>query len=143
MAHRIWKETKQEPGTARPGNMLGCCLVSFHFLWAILSTSTVLKRNSYFNVNKGLSSTRWTPLYFTSFHGSVQVAKFNCQSEEILPPLAFLLYPLLIPPLSITAIFSKQFDTGASLLSLAGLGHLTIRCLSIKRTVIAIQRCTN
>ena len=41
MAHRIWKETKQEQGSARPGNMLGCCLVAFHFLWAILSTSTV------------------------------------------------------------------------------------------------------
>ena len=40
-AHRIWKETKQQPGTAGTGNMLGCCLVSFHFLWAILSTSTV------------------------------------------------------------------------------------------------------
>ena len=41
MAHRIWKETKQLPGTAGPGNMLGCCLISVHFLWAILSTSTV------------------------------------------------------------------------------------------------------
>ena len=41
MDHRIWKETKQEPGTAGLGNMLVCCLVSFHFLWAILSTSTV------------------------------------------------------------------------------------------------------
>ena len=30
-----WKEIKQEPGTAGPGNMLGCCLLSFHFLWAI------------------------------------------------------------------------------------------------------------
>ena len=39
--HRMWKETKQEPGTAEPGNMLCCCLVSFHFLWAILSTSIV------------------------------------------------------------------------------------------------------
>ena len=36
MAHRKWKETKQQPGTAGPGNMLGCGLVSFHFLWAIL-----------------------------------------------------------------------------------------------------------
>ena len=36
----IWKETKQQPGTAGTANMLGCCLVSFHFLWAILSTST-------------------------------------------------------------------------------------------------------
>ena len=25
MANRIWKETKQQPGTAGPGNMLGCC----------------------------------------------------------------------------------------------------------------------
>ena len=41
MAHLIWKETKQQPGTAGPGNMLGCCLTSFHFLLAILSASTV------------------------------------------------------------------------------------------------------
>ena len=41
MAHRIWKETKHEPGTVGPGNILGCCLVCFHFLWAVLSTSTV------------------------------------------------------------------------------------------------------
>ena len=45
MAHRIWKKTKQEPGTAGPGNMLGCCLVSFRFLSAILSTSTVVTAN--------------------------------------------------------------------------------------------------
>ena len=42
MAHRIWKETKQETGTAGPGNTLGCCLVSLHFLWTILSLSTVV-----------------------------------------------------------------------------------------------------
>ena len=41
MAHRKCKETKQQPGTAEPGNMLGCWFNSFHFLWAILSTSTV------------------------------------------------------------------------------------------------------
>ena len=35
MAHRKWKETKQLPATAGPGNTLGCSLVSFHFLWAI------------------------------------------------------------------------------------------------------------
>ena len=28
MAHRIWKETKQLPGTAGTGSILGCCLVS-------------------------------------------------------------------------------------------------------------------
>ena len=26
---------KQQPGTAGPGNTLGCCVLSFHFLWAI------------------------------------------------------------------------------------------------------------
>ena len=31
MAHRKGKEAKQLPGTAGPGNMLGCCLISFHF----------------------------------------------------------------------------------------------------------------
>ena len=41
MAHKKKKETKQEQGTAEPGNMLGCCLNSFDFLWAILSMSTV------------------------------------------------------------------------------------------------------
>ena len=35
MAHQKWKEAKQLPGTAGPGNMLGCCLISFHFLWVI------------------------------------------------------------------------------------------------------------
>ena len=35
MAHRKWKEAKQLPGTAGPGNILGCCLISSHFLWAI------------------------------------------------------------------------------------------------------------
>ena len=35
MAHRKRKEIKQQPGTAGPGHMLGSCLLSFHFLWAI------------------------------------------------------------------------------------------------------------
>ena len=41
MAHRKWKETKHQPGTAGPDNKLGCCLVSFHFLWAILYPQAV------------------------------------------------------------------------------------------------------
>ena len=41
MAHRKWRETKQEQGTAGPGNMLGSCLISFHFLWAILCPQSV------------------------------------------------------------------------------------------------------
>ena len=46
MAHRKWKEVKQLPGTAVTGNMLGCCLISFHFLWAIqASTPSTLYSN--------------------------------------------------------------------------------------------------
>ena len=41
MAHRKRKETKLQPGTACPDNMLGCCFVSFHFLWAILCPQDV------------------------------------------------------------------------------------------------------
>ena len=32
LPHRKWREIQQQPGTAGPGNMLGCCLISFHFL---------------------------------------------------------------------------------------------------------------
>ena len=41
IANRKWKETKLHPGTAGPGNMLGSCLVSLHFLWAILCPQAV------------------------------------------------------------------------------------------------------
>ena len=44
MDHRKEKETEQQPimlpGPAVPGS----CLVSFHILWAILRTSTVLHK---------------------------------------------------------------------------------------------------
>ena len=48
MAHRKWKETKQEPsllpGPAVPGPAVpGCSLVSFHFLWAILCPQAVVE----------------------------------------------------------------------------------------------------
>ena len=36
MAQRKWKETKHQTGTAGPGTIFGCYLVSIHFLWAIL-----------------------------------------------------------------------------------------------------------
>ena len=41
MYHRKWRETKQPAGTAGPGNMLGCCLVSLHFLSYILCSCSV------------------------------------------------------------------------------------------------------
>ena len=45
MAHRKWRETKQEPGTAGPGNMLGCCLVSLHFLGYILCSRSAVQKS--------------------------------------------------------------------------------------------------
>ena len=42
MAHRKQKETKQQPSTAGPGNILGCCLVSLRFLCNIHSIHPVV-----------------------------------------------------------------------------------------------------
>ena len=39
--HRKWREIKLQPGTAGTGNMLGCSLISFHFLLAILCPEAV------------------------------------------------------------------------------------------------------
>ena len=41
MAHMKWKEFKQQPSMLPGSAVPGSCLVSFYFLWAILSTSTV------------------------------------------------------------------------------------------------------
>ena len=41
MADRKWKETKQQPSMLPGPAVPGSCLVSFHFLCHILSTSTV------------------------------------------------------------------------------------------------------
>ena len=41
IAHRKWKDTKLQPGIAGPGNRLGCCFISFHFLRAILCPQAV------------------------------------------------------------------------------------------------------
>ena len=35
MAHRKWKETKQQPSMLPGPAVPGCCLISFHFLLAI------------------------------------------------------------------------------------------------------------
>ena len=41
MAHRKWKETKQLPSLLPGPAVPGSCLVSFHFLWAILCPQAV------------------------------------------------------------------------------------------------------
>ena len=42
MAHRKWKELKQQPSLLPGPAVPGCCLVSFHILWAILCPQAVL-----------------------------------------------------------------------------------------------------
>ena len=42
IAHRKWKETNQQPSMLPGPAVPGCCSVSFHILWAILSMSTVV-----------------------------------------------------------------------------------------------------
>ena len=44
LAHRKWKETKQQPIMLPGPAVPGCCLVSFHFLWAILRPHPVLSQ---------------------------------------------------------------------------------------------------
>ena len=56
LPHRKWKEIKQQPGTAGPGNMLGCCLIYFHFRWDKLSKLTVVLT---------WSGAYWAPLWVT------------------------------------------------------------------------------
>ena len=51
MAHRKLKESKQLPSMLPGPAVLGCCLLSFHILWAILSTSTV-----YFSLKGSMNS---------------------------------------------------------------------------------------
>ena len=41
MAHRKWNEIKQQPSMLPGPAVPDCSLVSFYFLWAILSTGTV------------------------------------------------------------------------------------------------------
>ena len=62
MAHRKWKESKQQPsmlsGPAEPGS----CLVSFHILWAILSTSTVQSTSKRLYLGCAIPPTGWGDL---------------------------------------------------------------------------------
>ena len=76
MAHRIWKETKQQPGRAGPGDMLGCCLVYFHLLWIILSTSTV---HVYLG---GVGSIKFSEWDFRSQLSADEIARPNDRQRE-------------------------------------------------------------
>ena len=61
MAHRKWKETKQQQGMLPDPAVSGSSLVSFHILWAILSTSTVLCRAK-ISLRSCVNPAFWLPL---------------------------------------------------------------------------------
>ena len=73
MAHRKQKETKQQPGTAGPGYILGCCLASLRFLCDIHSVLY-----SWFQT-----------LYERTFLRKVLENRANLRRETVLRPLGF------------------------------------------------------
>ena len=71
IAHRKWKETKLQPGITGLGNRLGSCLVSFHFLWAILCPQAVGPRKVVQSPEKrlgSLSSSYFLPSVLSFFY---------------------------------------------------------------------------
>ena len=56
MAHRKWKEIKEQPSILPGPAVPGSCLASFHFLWVIhpirpvVFSSNILTRNRWFSV---------------------------------------------------------------------------------------------
>ena len=85
IAHSIWKETMQEPGTAGPGIMLGCCLVSFHFLWAILSTSNV--QGEWLRATGSWCSVHFSSCLNISLAPLCYMEKWECETLQIPSPL--------------------------------------------------------
>ena len=82
MAHRKCKETKQLPSMLPGSAVPGCCLLSFHILWAILSTRTVYLDYIF---TCPIWVVRTTYFYHTSVMGCV---KFGAKElrETPLPP---------------------------------------------------------
>ena len=74
MSYRKWKETKQQPGTAGPGNIHGCCLVSLRLLCNIHSIHSVFSPMYVWR------------MYFT--HLRTDVFFVNCICELVSFPLA-------------------------------------------------------
>ena len=61
MANRKWKKIKQQPGMLPGPAVPGCCLVSFHFLWAILCPQAVFLLSLPF----AMTFAAWGDLRFT------------------------------------------------------------------------------
>ena len=73
MAHRKWKESKQQPSMLPGPAVPGCCLFSFHFLWAILCPQAVDERMRV--------SCNWLHLWATSSSKDA-----DCMPPKLFPP---------------------------------------------------------
>ena len=83
MAHRKWSETKQQPSMLPGPAVPGCCLVSFHFLWAILYPQAVHCSKSHFFILSAASSP-WPLLPFChSIHESFRCKWSNTSAGAI------------------------------------------------------------
>ena len=60
LSYRKWRETKQQPSRNRSGHQISCCLVSLHFLCAILSSRPVYLSQEKCNC--------WHPIRIRSVH---------------------------------------------------------------------------
>ena len=92
LPHRKWREIQQQPGTGGPGNMLGCCLIFFHFRWGKLSTRTVHARAPRFQKIRAQFGDEWE-MHAVHARADRQADYFRekvCEAEKaffVLPPL--------------------------------------------------------
>ena len=103
MAHRKWKETKQLPSILPGPAVPGCCLVYFHFLWAIQCPQAVhackkskmfnpfrilslSRRNCYIGIGTREGTSTWQPssvtFIFNSSKGGTDADVFLCGDRE-------------------------------------------------------------
>ena len=67
MAHRKWRETKQLSSVLPGPAVLGCCLISFRFLWAIHPIRPV---------------EMWYSLKFEVSHRRREISRHNCITTQ-------------------------------------------------------------
>ena len=91
MAHRKWKEIKQQPSILPGPAVPGCCLVYFHFLWAILSSSTVVGRllGTHDGHNRGVLAfveplpSQFRARLYVLLHGTLDLGHFKKEPRNL------------------------------------------------------------
>ena len=92
MAHRKRKETKQQPSMLPGPAVPGCCLVSFHFLWAIQPIRPVSRASSHMQLQAKASIVveckrgRRFPIAFI-VQGCTKRLVLGCENERTIFPI--------------------------------------------------------